>query len=191
MCATCSAASSPRSTASVSRTSRRRPTTFCARAQHPTLGRPYLECGYAPMLELLRLPRGERVHQLHRLGRRSRLHAADHPEAVRHPARAGDRQRPLDYFDDSRRHDHAQGRGRVPRRRPAEADPHLEPHRPSPARRRRQLERRHPDAGVHEPRRTSRPCGCSCSTTTPSGSSTTPPAPSRRSSAPARTAGRS
>ena len=31
-----------------------------------------------------------------------------------------------------RRHDHAQGGGRLPRRRPAEADPHLEPDRRRP-----------------------------------------------------------
>ena len=40
-----------------------------------------------------RLPGGERVLELHRLRRRSRLHAADQPGGVRHPARAGDRQR--------------------------------------------------------------------------------------------------
>ena len=36
----------------------------------------YLECAYAPMVELLALPRGQRIPQLHRLGRRARLHAA-------------------------------------------------------------------------------------------------------------------
>ena len=39
-----------------------------------------------------RLPGGQRLHQLHRLGRRPRLHAADQPGGLRHPARAGDRQ---------------------------------------------------------------------------------------------------
>ena len=29
----------------------------------------YRDCGYLPMIELLALPRGERVHELHRLGR--------------------------------------------------------------------------------------------------------------------------
>ena len=75
-------------------------------------------------------------------------------------------------------------RGRLPRRRPAEADPHLEPHRPPAAARRRQLERRHPDARVHRSTRTSRSCACSSSTTTPSASSTTRAAPSRPSSRP-------
>ena len=37
----------------------------------------------------------------------------------------------------------AQAGGRLPRRRPAEADPHLEPHRPPAAARGRQLQRRH------------------------------------------------
>ena len=48
-----------------------------------------------------RLPGGERVHELHRLGRRPRLHAADQPGGVRHSARAGDRQRPtFEYTSD-------------------------------------------------------------------------------------------
>ena len=52
---------------------------FLRSAQHPTLGRGYLECAYAPMVELLALPGRERLHELHRLGRRPRLHAADQP----------------------------------------------------------------------------------------------------------------
>lgn len=39
--------------ASASRTSRRKPDAFLRGAQHPTLGRGYLECAYAPMIELL------------------------------------------------------------------------------------------------------------------------------------------
>ena len=39
-------------------------------AAHPTLGRTYRECGYLPMIELLAVPRGQRVHDVHRLGRR-------------------------------------------------------------------------------------------------------------------------
>ena len=73
----------------------------------------------------------------------------------------------------ARRHDHPQGRGRLSRRRPGEAGPHLEPHRPAPAARRRELERRHPDARASPITPTSRPCACSSSTTTPSASSTT------------------
>ena len=51
---------------------------FLRGGKHPTLGRAFHECGYQPMVELLALPRGERVHQLHRLRRRSRLHAPGH-----------------------------------------------------------------------------------------------------------------
>jgi len=40
---------------------------FLRTAQHPTLGRGYLECAYAPMVEL---PGSERVRELHRLRRR-------------------------------------------------------------------------------------------------------------------------
>ena len=164
---------------------------FLRTAQHPTLGRGYLRLRVRADGRAARLPGGERVLELHRLGRRPRLHAADQPGGVRHPARAGDRQRIDARLHERRawRHDHAQGRGRLSRRRPAEADPDLEPHRPPAAARRRQLERRHPDARLHASIRTSRPSACSSSTTTPSASSTTRPAPSRRSSRPAATAG--
>jgi hypothetical protein len=40
---------------------------FFGDADHPTLGRAYRTCGYTPMVELLRY-RGQRLHQLHRLG---------------------------------------------------------------------------------------------------------------------------
>ena len=50
------------------------------------------DCGYAPMVELLRYLRGERLHGLHRLRRRPRLHARGRRGALRHPARARDRQ---------------------------------------------------------------------------------------------------
>ena len=57
-----------------------------------------------------RLPGRERVRELHRLGRRSRLHAADQPGGVRHPARARDRQRDGARLHQrrARRHDHPQ-----------------------------------------------------------------------------------
>ena len=74
--------------------------------------------------------------------------------ALRHPARARDRE--LDRARlrgrRRRRHDHAQAGGRLPRRRPAEAGPDLEPHRPPADPRRRQLERRHPDARLRPAR---------------------------------------
>ena len=65
---------------------------FLRDAQHPTLGRGYLQCAYTPMVELLRYLQGERIHQLHRLRRRTRLHATDQRGGVRHPQGARDRQ---------------------------------------------------------------------------------------------------
>jgi FMN phosphatase YigB (HAD superfamily) len=47
---------------------------FLRGGRHPTLDRTFHACGYVPMIELL-VSRGERLHELHRLGRRSRLHA--------------------------------------------------------------------------------------------------------------------
>ena len=62
--------------------------------------------------------------------------------------------------------------GRV-RRRPGEAGADLEPDRPAADRRRRQLERRRPDAPLRGRQRIGRRCACSSCTTTPSASSTT------------------
>ncbi len=59
---------------------------------HPTLDRSYRECGYVPMIELLALSRGQRVHVVHRLGRRPGLHATGHGRDLRDPRRARDRQ---------------------------------------------------------------------------------------------------
>ena len=53
----------------------------------------------------------------------------------------------------ARRHDHPQGRGRLPRRRPAEADPHLEPHRPPAAARRRATRTATSRCSIHPARR--------------------------------------
>ena len=123
---------------------------FLHSAQHPTLGRNYLECAYAPMVELLRLLEANGLRELHRVGRRPRLHAADQRGAVRDPARPGDRE--LDRARLPRRHDHAQAGGRRSRRRPGEAGPDLEPCRPQADSRRGELERRHPDARLHAAR---------------------------------------
>jgi FMN phosphatase YigB (HAD superfamily) len=60
--------------------------TFLRTAQHPTLGRGYLACAYAPMVELLRYLDEKGVLELHRLRRRPRLHAPDQRRDVRHPA---------------------------------------------------------------------------------------------------------
>ena len=59
---------------------------FLRETQHPTLGRGYLRvCVYADG-RTPRVPARERVHQLHRLRRWPRLHAADQRGGVRHPA---------------------------------------------------------------------------------------------------------
>ena len=42
---------------------------FLHHGKHPTLGLPFHECGYVPMIELLRYLDGQRLHELHRLGR--------------------------------------------------------------------------------------------------------------------------
>src|SRR3954451_3525195 len=101
------------------------------------------------------VPRVEWLRQLHRLGRRSRLHAADQPGGVRHPPRARDRQRDSARLHERRprRHHHPHTGARLSRRRRREADPHLEPDGPPAAARRREHERRHPDAGFHPARR--------------------------------------
>ena len=54
-----------------------------------------------------RLPRRQRVHQLHRLGWRTRLHAAHQPGDVRHPPGAGHRQQPQVRVDARRAGRHA------------------------------------------------------------------------------------
>ena len=134
-----------------------------------------------------RLPGGERVHELHRLGRRSRLHAADQPGGVRHPARAGDRQRVR-----ARVHERRAG-GTITHKA---APDYLDDGPQKPIRIWSRTGRRPLLAGGNSngdvpmlefaQHRTSRRCACSSCTTTPSGSSTTRAAPSRRSSGPAR-----
>ena len=44
---------------------------FLRTTPHPTLGRSYLQCAYVPMIELLALPREQRLLELHRLRRRA------------------------------------------------------------------------------------------------------------------------
>ena len=83
--------------------------------------------------------------------------------------------------DDSSRRP-LQERDGVLRRRADEAGADLEPHRTPPGDRRRELQRRRPDAALRQVRHAARAAHCSCCTTTPSASSTTPPAPRRPSS---------
>ena len=61
------------------------------RTRIPRFKRPYTELVYQPMLELLDVSAGERLQDLHRLGRRHRVHAALDRAGLRHPARAGGR----------------------------------------------------------------------------------------------------
>ena len=121
---------------------------FLDEAPHPTLGRRLRDCALRADGRAAPLPGGARLHVLHRLGRQPRLHARGHARALRHPARARDRQLQRAALRGRR----ARRLARVPRRagrlrrRARQAGPHLEPDRPAADRRRRQLERRHPDA---------------------------------------------
>ena len=157
-----------------------------ARRKHPTLGRAFHECGYLPMVELLALPRGERVHELHRLGRRPRLHAAGHRGDLRHPLRAGDRQleRAALHRRRARRHGHATRPRRTSsttaRSSRCGSGAGSGGGRSSPAATRTATSRCcGTPAGRVGP-----PCGCSSCTTTRSASSPTPPAPRSRSRRP-------
>ena len=62
------------------------------RRQHPTLGRTFHDVRLRADDRAAPLPRGERVHELHRLRRRPRLHATGHRGDLRDSARARDRQ---------------------------------------------------------------------------------------------------
>ena len=128
---------------------------FLDAAQHPTLGRRYVETAYVPMIELLDLltscgftnyivsgggrdfmrPISQSVYAVPRERRHRQQHRADvrgGRGGWRHPPQAG---------------------SRLPRRRAGEAGADLEPHRTPPAARGGELERRCPDARVHDPRR--------------------------------------
>src|SRR5262249_11206696 len=124
---------------------------FLRTAQHPTLGRGYLECAYAPMIELLGYleangfanfiasgggrdfmrPISQEVYGVSRdrvIGSAIALEyvSDDRGGTIMRKAEA-------DYLDDG----------------PAKAGPDLEPHRPPPGPGGGQLQRRHPHAGVH------------------------------------------
>ena len=123
---------------------------FLDEAPHPTLGRRLRDCAYLPMVELLRY-----------------LEANGFTNYI---ASGGDRDFMRPVTDDiygippsgssaappgsalpggrSRRIARLRGRDGRLRRRPDEAGPDLEPDRPTADPRRRQLERRHPDAAV-------------------------------------------
>ena len=160
---------------------------FLRGGKHPTLGRPFHACGYLPMVELLALPRGERLHQLHRLGRRPRLHAARSPRRSTASPRAGDRQleRARATGRRARRHrSRTRRRAGLLRRRPGQARADLEPDRAPPDPAGGNSNGDIPMLGYAGGKAGPR-SGCSSSTTTPSASSTTRPVPSSRSRRPA------
>src|SRR3954469_15845117 len=138
---------------------------FLRSAPHPTLGRGYLECAYAPMVELLGYlaangfsnyivsgggrdfmrPISQEVYAIPRqrvIGSTAALAytSDDRGGTITHKPQA-------DYLDDG-----PPKPMRIwspPRPRPEEADPNLEPHRPPAAARGGQLQRRRPDAPLH------------------------------------------
>ena len=64
---------------------------FLRSTSHPTLGRGYLDCAYAPMVELLGLPARPTASRTTSPPVGPGLHAADQRRGLRHPERAGDR----------------------------------------------------------------------------------------------------
>ena len=124
---------------------------FLRSAQHPTLGRGYLACGYAPMVELLRyLEENGFSNYIASGGGRDFMRPISEEMYGILRDRVIGSSTALDYVGRRRRrHDRAQTGGRRPRRRPGEADSDLEPNGASAAPRRGKLERRHPDARFH------------------------------------------
>ena len=102
---------------------------------------------------------------------------ADRAGALRHPAGRviGSAESSFEYAATTTAHRaRPQGGDATPRRRPAEAGPHLEPHRAAADPRRRQLQRRHRRCSSFARHgRRARRCACSSSTTTRSASSPT------------------
>ena len=108
---------------------------FLRASSHPTLGRGYLECAYAPMVELLAYLEANGFSNYIASGG-----GRDFMRPISQELYGIPRERvigstaALEYVARrERRHDHAQAGGRLPRRRAAEADPDLEPHRPPAA----------------------------------------------------------
>ena len=91
------------------------------------------------------LSAGERLQDLHRLGRRHRLHAAVDRAGLRHPAGAGAGLLDQDPVRHARRRAGADApaRDRLRRRRARQAGRHRQAHRPPPDRRLRQFRRGH------------------------------------------------
>ena len=141
------------------------------------LGRRLRDCGYVPMVELLRFLEATRLHVLHRLRRQPRLHARVRRRALRRsrPSASSAARTASSYTRRrARRLAPLPRAARRLRRRPGQAGADLEPDRPPADRRGRQLERRRSDAALRRRQRSRRRCACSSSTTTASASSTTP-----------------
>ena len=162
----------------------RRPTTFLHSASHPTLERGYVECGYVPMVELLRyLEANGFSNYIASGGGRDFMRPVSPRRCTAIPRdRVIGSSTTLDYVtNDDGGTDHAQAGGRRPGRRAGEADPHLEPRRSaagrSPAATPTATCRCSASPVDHDQR-----CGCSSSTTTPSANSTTSRVPRRLSS---------
>ena len=130
---------------------------FLRSGKHPTLGRGFLDCGYAPMVELLAYLEANGFSNYIASGGDRDFMRPITEEVYGIPRRAGDRQHErLATSRTSRRDDHARRRAGLLRRRTGEADPDLEPHRAPAAARGRQLQRRHPDAAIHRRHRDAR-----------------------------------
>ena len=76
---------------------------WIATAKHPKTGQLYTDMVYQPMLEVLSYLTRQRLQELHRLGRRHRVHAAVGGEDLWHSARTGCRQQHQDEVRNARR----------------------------------------------------------------------------------------
>ena len=127
---------------------------FLRDTRHPTLGRGYLECVYAPMLELLdHLAANGFTNYIASGGGRDFMRPISQEVYGIPRQRVIGSSAALSYTSDDRGGTitHKAGAG-LPRRRPREARPDLEPHGPPAAAGGRQLQRRRPDAGLHPAR---------------------------------------
>ena len=127
---------------------------FLRDTRHPTLGRGYLECVYAPMLELLdHLAANHFSNYIVSGGGRDFMRPISQEVYGIPRQRVIGSSAALGYTSDDRGGTitHKAGAG-LPRRRPREARPDLEPHGPPAAAGGRQLQRRRPDAALHPAR---------------------------------------
>ena len=157
---------------------------FLREHRHPTLMRGYLQTAYAPMVELLAYLEANGFAGYIASGGGRDFMRTDQRGGLRHPPERSSAARRARLPRD----EHGGTITRRPRRTPRQRD--RKPVRiwsrtAPPDARRRQLQRRHPDARLHPAAGTSPHCGCSCCTTTPTASSTTWPGRRGPSSGPA------